>query len=106
MREMSVTEQRYRAVLAVLAEGRAVMEVASQWSVSRRTVHRWLARYEAAGLEGLPDRSHRPERCPHQMPAEMEVMVLELRRAHRTWGARRLALELMRKELAPPPSES
>ena len=22
------------------------MEVASQWAVSRRTVHRWLARYE------------------------------------------------------------
>jgi transposase len=27
------------------------MEVASQWGVSRRTVHRWLARYEAEGLE-------------------------------------------------------
>ena len=78
-----MTEQRYQAVLDVIAEGRAVMEVASQWSVSRRTVHRWLARYEAQGLDGLPDRSHRPARCPHQMPAEIEVMVLELRRAHR-----------------------
>ena len=81
MRDMSVTEQRYQAVLDVIGQGRAVMEVASQWGVSRRTVERWLARYEAQGLEGLPDRSHRPERCPHQMPAEMEVMVLELRRA-------------------------
>ena len=103
---MSVTEQRYQAVLGVISEGRAVMEVASQWSVSRRTVHRWLVRYEAAGLEGLPDRSHRPARCPHQMPAEMEVRVLELRRAHRYWGARRLALELVRKKVAPTPSES
>jgi len=32
MREMSVTEQRYQAVLGVIAEGRAVMEVASQWA--------------------------------------------------------------------------
>ncbi len=53
MREMSVTEQRYQAVLGVMAEGRAVMEVASQWGVRRRTVHRWLARNEAKGLEGL-----------------------------------------------------
>ncbi len=103
---MSVAEQRYQVVLAVLAEGRAVMDVASQWGVSRRTVHRWLARYEAEGLEGLSDRSHRPERCPHQMPAEIEVRVLELRRAHRYWGARRLALELVRKEITPAPSES
>jgi transposase InsO family protein len=106
MREMSVTEQRYQAVLGVLSEGRAVMEVASQRGVSRRTVHRWLARYEAQGLDGLPDRSHRPARCPHQMPAEIEVRVLELRRAHRYWGARRLALELVRKKVTPAPSES
>jgi transposase InsO family protein len=106
MREMSVAEQRYQAVLAVISEGRAVMEAASQWGVSRRTVHRWLARYEVDGLEGLPDRSHRPARCPHQMPAEIEVMVLELRRAHRYWGARRLALELVRKKVTPAPSES
>src|SRR4030088_3600869 len=86
MREMSVTEQRYQAVLGVLSEGRAVRGVASQRGVSRRTVHRWLARYEAQGLEGLPDRSHRPARCPHQMPAAIEVRVLELRRAHRYWG--------------------
>ena len=106
MRELSVTEQRYQAVLAVISEGRAVMEVASQRGVNRRTVHRWLARYEADGLEGLPDRSHRPARCPHQIPAVIEVRVLELRRAHRYWGARRLALELARKKVTPAPSES
>jgi len=52
-----VTEQRCQAVLDVIGEGRPVMEVASQRGVSRRTVHRWLARYEAQGLERLPDRS-------------------------------------------------
>jgi transposase-like protein len=57
---MSVTEQRYQAVLAVLSEGRTISEVGLQWGVDRRTVHRWLGRYEAAGLEGLGDRSHRP----------------------------------------------
>ena len=101
-----MTEQRYDAVLGVISEGRTVIEVASQWGVSRRTLHRWLARYEANGLEGLPDRSHRLERCPHQMPTEVEVLVLELRRAHRYWGARRLALELMRKRVTPAPSKS
>ena len=44
-------------------------EVARDWGVSRRTMHRWLARYEADGLEGLNNRSHRPAHSPHQMPA-------------------------------------
>jgi transposase InsO family protein len=103
---MSVTEQRYKAVQGVLAEGRTVGEVASQWEVSRRTLHRWLARYEGGGLEGLGDGSHRPAHCPHQMPAAVEVLVLEMRRAHPYWGARRIAFELTRKGVQPAPSES
>src|SRR2546425_1672847 len=67
---------------------------------------RWLERYEGEGLEGLDDRSHRPAHGPHQMPAAVEVMVLEMRRAHAYWGARRIAYELARKQVEPAPSES
>ena len=60
-------EQRYQAVLGVIADGRTVGEVAGQFGVSRQTVHSWLRKYEAKGLDGLGDRSHRPVSCPHQM---------------------------------------
>jgi transposase InsO family protein len=103
---MSVAEQRYKAVLAVIAAGRTISEVATDWGVCRRTMHRWLARYEGEGLEGLGDRSHRPAHCPHQMPATIEAMVLEMRRGHPYWGARRIAFELARKRVEPVPSES
>jgi transposase InsO family protein len=101
-----VAEQRYKAVLAVIAEGRTVTEVARDWGVSRKTLHAWLARYEVAGLEGLNDLSHRPAHCPHQMPASVEVKVLEMRRAKPFWGARRLAFELLRKGEESAASES
>ena len=94
MRELSVVEQRYQAVLAVIGEGSTVTEVAGRWGVSRQSVHSWLARYEAGGLEGLADRSHRPRGCPHQMSPAVEAQVLELRRVHRSWGARRITFEL------------
>jgi transposase InsO family protein len=106
MREMSVAEQRYQAVLAVIAEGGTVTQAAGRWGVSRQTVHSWLARYEASGLEGLADRSHRPGSCPHQMDPVTEARVLELRRVHRSWGARRICFELGRAGMAPVPSES
>ncbi|WP_165663247.1 helix-turn-helix domain-containing protein, partial [Mycobacteroides abscessus] len=80
MRELSVVEQRYQAVLAVISDGLSISQVASKVGVSRQTLHVWLARYEAQGLDGLADRSHRPRRCPHQMPAQVEAAVLELRR--------------------------
>ena len=103
---MSVTEQRYKAVLAVIGDGRTVDEVARDWGISRRTMHRWLARYEGDGLEGLNNRSHRPGHCPHQTSPAVEAMVLEMRRAHSYWGARRIAFELARKRIQPSPSES
>lgn len=106
MRELSVSEQRYRAVLAVIAEGRTVTEVAARFGVSRQTLHAWLAKYEAGGLENLGDGSHRPRSCPHQMAAGVEVAVAELRRAHPSWGPKRLVFELARREVEPLPSES
>ncbi|BBX41985.1 hypothetical protein MSIM_34360 [Mycobacterium simiae] len=56
-----MAEQRYQAVLAVISDGLSISQVAEKVGVSRQTLHSWLARYEAEGLqEGLADRSHRP----------------------------------------------
>ena len=101
-----MAEQRYQAVLAVIADGLSISQVAGKVGVSRQTVHAWLARYEAGGLEGLVDRSHRPVSCPHQMPAAVEAALLELRRSRPYWGPRRLVFELNKRGVGPVPSES
>ena len=44
MRELSVVEQRYQAVLAVIDQGETVTSVAGRFGVSWKTVHVWLAR--------------------------------------------------------------
>src|SRR3954469_1189671 len=109
MRELSVAEQRYQAVLAVVSDGETVTEVAARFEVARKTVHEWLKKYEAGGLEGLADRAHRPASCPHQMGSRAEVAVLELRRAHPSWGPRRVRYELGKRDLVAEgelPSES
>jgi transposase InsO family protein len=106
MREMSVAEQRYQAVLAVVGDGETVTDVASRFGVTRKTVHDWLAKYEAGGLEGLADRSHRPRSCPHQMSAEVEVEIARMRAGHPSWGPRRLVYELARRGVEPAVSES
>lgn len=101
-----MAEQRYQAVMAVIGDGLSVSQAAEKTGVARQTLHRWLARYEAAGLEGLADRSHRPVSCPHQMPAEVEAKMLELRRSRPYWGPRRLVFELAKRGIDPVPSES
>ena len=101
--ELTVAEQRFNAVMEVLRDALTVTEVAERYGVSRQAVHGWLRRYAAGGLEALADRSHRPQSCPHQMPAQVEARLCELRRHHPGWGQRRLAHELARIGVDPPP---
>jgi transposase len=102
---LSVIEQRYRAVMAVL-DGARVSEVAAEIGVSRQSLHAWLSRYREAGLAGLADRPSRPRSSPNQASPELEALVCELRRAHPKWGALRIVHELMRGPVVPEPMPS
>ncbi len=106
MKELSVGEQRYKAVMAVLGGGRTVTEVARDWDVSRQTMHAWLARYEREGMEWIGDRSHRPTHCPHQRPALIEVAVLEMRRHKPFWGRSDLYPTFLRPRFACAPARA
>jgi transposase InsO family protein len=104
--ELSVMEQRYQAVLAVVQDAWKVTEVAARLGVSRQSVHCWIGRYERGGLAALADRSHRPSACPHQIPAEVEAVICELRREHPGWGPRRIEHQLAKRGLEPVPARS
>jgi transposase-like protein len=99
--ELSVVEQRLRAVLEVVQDRLPVTEVAERYGVSRQAVHAWLRRYAAGGLDALADRSHRPASCPHQMPKQVEARLLELRERFPDWGPIRLRHQLATEGQAP-----
>jgi transposase InsO family protein len=92
---LSVVEQRLDAVRLVLA-GATVTEVAARVGVSRQTLHGWLSRYLAEGVAGLVDRSRRPNSCPHRCNGDVEVVVVEMRRKHPGWGAKRIRMQLLK----------
>jgi transposase InsO family protein len=104
--ELSVMEQRYQAVLAVVQDGWKVVEVARRLGVSRQSVHNWIARYQTGGLGALADHSHRPDTCPHQTDAEIEAAICELRREHPGWGPRRIEHQLAKTGVDLVPSRS
>jgi transposase InsO family protein len=76
-----------RALLVrrVREEGLRPREAAQAMGVSPRTVYKWLARYQEAGLKGLEDRSARPRSCPHATCDEQRAQVIALRRERKTY---------------------
>lgn len=67
----------------VRVEGAAVAHVAKAMGISRQCAHRWVARFDAEGDEGLRDRSSRPHSSPTQTSAEIEATVIAARHEHR-----------------------
>jgi transposase InsO family protein len=106
LRELRVSELRYRAVLEVL-DGAVISTVALRYGVSRQTVHAWLRRYARDGaVLNLEDRSSRPHGCPHQMAPALEARVLVLRDQNPRWGPTRIVYELTREGVVPVPGRS
>jgi transposase InsO family protein len=68
------------AVLQVVSNQLSVTEAAAQHGISRRHLHRLLARYREGGLDALEPRSRRPKTTPIAAPDEVRERVIELRR--------------------------
>jgi transposase len=70
--------------------------VCRRCGISRPTLRKWLARYQAQGVTGLLNHSRRPHRSPRQKAGPEETaLILDLRRSRRL-GIKRLRNELIR----------
>ena len=76
----------------------SMTELCARYGISRKTGYKWLDRYDAQGQEGLRDRSHAPEACPHKISADVAGAICEMRRAHPSWGPRKLLAALRRRQ--------
>jgi transposase InsO family protein len=81
---------RERTVHQVLS-GQTPKAVALAAGVCPRTVHKWVARFEAEGVEGLKDRSSRPRRFHRPTPQPIVEQVEALRRQR--WTGKQIAAE-------------
>ncbi|WP_251449778.1 IS481 family transposase [Microbacterium sp. Marseille-Q6648] len=66
-------------VLKIIANQLTVTEAAVQYGLSRRQLHRLLARYREGGIEAVDPQSRRPKTNPHATPPEVVERVLRLR---------------------------
>ena len=86
-----VMSQRKEFVALAQAEGVNLSALCLHSGISRKTGYKWLRRYLEGGDQGLHDLSKRPQQSPNRTGAEMERLVLALRREHPTKGGHVLA---------------
>ena len=99
-----VMDERRRFIDDVHRSLLSFAELCRRYGISRKTGYKWLERWEQHGPSGLEDRRSRPHTCPWSTAPEVTEAILEVRRAHPTYGAKKVAwfLERHRPELLLP----
>ena len=64
--------------------------LAERHGVSRKTLYKWIERFEEEGVAGLLDQIRRPRSHPNQTPEEIERALTAFRRKHPDWGPKKI----------------
>jgi putative transposase len=93
-KETCSMDERVR-LIALWNEGQTgVSELSRSFGISRKTIYKWLARYEQAGAAGLTDGLPIARNHPHATPEAVVAALVELRKERPTWGPKKLRARL------------
>lgn len=90
-------DQRVALIGDWLRNERTIVELAQRYSISRKTVYKWIDRYEEDAADGLVERSRAPHTHGRAMRPEIRTAVLAVRKSHPRWGPKKLRVILQER---------
>ncbi|HEY5646024.1 MAG TPA: IS481 family transposase [Pseudomonadales bacterium] len=88
--ETSAMDHKRLFIMDYLQGTFALTELSARYGISRPTAYKWIERFLEEGYRGLEERSRRPRRCARATPPAQVAAILDLRRRHPFWGAKKL----------------
>src|SRR5262245_19298908 len=89
--------RRLEFVKLALKAQQSMSRLCRMFGFSRKSGYKWKARFEQEGIRGLCERKRRPHTSPKQTSDEWLTRIRRQRRSRRSWGSRKLQVELRRK---------
>lgn len=89
--------ERLKFVAAAQTGRRTMSELCIAFGISRKTGYKLLRRYAEEGPDALRDRPRAPHTHPNQIRRDLEGAILRCRRAHPTWGSKKILVALERE---------
>ena len=94
--ETTPMDQKMQFIADYLRGELGMTELCELYGIARKTGYKFVERYLSAGPEALEERSRKPRNHPNQTPEHIVHAILEMRRRHPSWGAKKL-LPLLEK---------
>ncbi len=89
-----VMDERMRFLGEVLKEERSISALCREFGISRKTGHKWVARYCSEGPAGLRDRSRAPHCHPNEVDGELRSRIVDCKRQFMDWGPKKVRARL------------
>jgi putative transposase len=95
-KECHVMDERVRFI-ARLLDGEKMAALCAEFGISRKTGYKIYERYKDGGVQGLTDRSRRPQRQANRLAAPIEARIVHLKRTYPDWGAPKIREKLQQQ---------
>ncbi len=89
-KETCVMDQKIQMISNWLSGEYSITELSQIHEVSRKTLYKWIERYEVDQNAGLQERTSRPITMPRATPAEIVADILAAKSQHEHWGSRKI----------------
>jgi putative transposase len=89
-KETRVMDQKIKMISDWLSGEYSINDLSRIYKVSRKTIYKWVKRYDTGEYSGLQERSRKPLRMPGATSPDIVVQILMAKTRHRHWGARKL----------------
>lgn len=99
-KEVSPMDQKTHFIRDYSRDIYSFTELCARYGISRKTGYKWAERFLQEGPPGLCNRSSAPIRRPNQTPQKIVDALVELRRKHPTWGAKKLLKKISQQHPA------
>ena len=93
-KEACPMDQKMQMIADHISGDYTISELAREYEVSRRTIYKWVRRYQVAGPLGLEERSRVPWGHPNATAIELAREIVAAKLRHERWGPRKLVVWL------------
>jgi len=88
--EMTIMDQKVEFILLWRSNIMSFTALCEYFQISRGTGYRYVKRYQEGGMIALEPQSRAPHNRPNKTPKQIEEKILEYRKQHSRWGAKKI----------------
>lgn len=89
-KETCTMDQKIQMIGNYLSKEYTITRLSEIYEVSRKTIYKWIERYQVEGYSGLTEQSRAPLDHPNATPLEIAREIVATKLRHRSWGPKKV----------------